>query len=208
MLSDVEEPLPVQLFVEGTHRPLHIPVASQPKVARINLSLQSRDHAIAAHRAHRSTGAEIALKLLAPYNNMSATHLKYMRETDKSICTEQQLKRLIERDNTRLRENAGPWTILDQLVTTELKNQEKVLYYQRHNTSVSENCPEYYYQLTLSDELWLHQGQDCGFFCFGIDGKYDLNNEKAPVLSMVIEDEAGYGSPLAFGLSDKENYHY
>ncbi|CAG8557010.1 17813_t:CDS:2 [Cetraspora pellucida] len=105
-----------------THRPLYIPVALQPKVARINLSLQSHDHAIAAHHAYRSTGAEIALKLLAPYNNMSATHLKYVCETDKN-------------------------------------------------------------------------------------GKYDLNNEKAPVLSMVIKDEARYGSSLAFGLSEKENHH-
>ncbi|KAF0541199.1 proteophosphoglycan ppg4 [Gigaspora margarita] len=48
---------------------------------------------------------------------------------------------------------------------------------------------------------------DCGHFCFGVDGKYDLNNKKAPVLAIVIEDLAGYGSPLVFSLSDKENHY-
>ncbi|CAG8748432.1 24971_t:CDS:2, partial [Racocetra persica] len=112
----IEELFPVQLFVEETHRSQYMPVVSQSKVSRINLSLQARDHAIMAHYAHHSSGVEIALKLLAPYNNTSEIHLRH--------------------------------TILDQLVTTELKEQGKVLYYQRHNISVSENCPEYYYQLT------------------------------------------------------------
>ncbi|CAG8839871.1 33570_t:CDS:1, partial [Racocetra persica] len=134
-------------------------------------------------------------------------HLRHVRETNKNICTEQQLKRFVERDDVQLRENAGPWTILDQLVTTELKEQGKVLYYQCHDTSVSENCSKHYYQLTVSDETWLQQDQDCGFFCFEIDRKYDLNNEKAPVLSIVIEDEARYRFPSGFGLSDKENHH-
>ncbi|KAF0411847.1 gephyrin: PROVISIONAL [Gigaspora margarita] len=46
--------------------------------------------------------------------------------------------------------------------------------------------------------MWLKQGCDCGHFCFGIDRKYNLNNEKAPVLAMVIKDQASYGSLLAF----------
>ncbi|CAG8542009.1 16574_t:CDS:2 [Cetraspora pellucida] len=122
MLSDVEESLPVQLFIEDTHRSLHI-----------------------------LSGVEIALKLLAPYNNTSKTDLRYMCKTN-------------------------------QLVTTELKKQGKVIYYQCNDTSISENCSKYYYQLTVSDDIWLQQGQD------------------------FIKDEAGYVSPLAFGLSDKENH--
>ncbi|CAG8843269.1 21668_t:CDS:2, partial [Racocetra persica] len=77
MLSDIEELFPVQLFIEGTHRSQHIPVVSQSKVSRINLSLQACDHTIMAHRAYHSSGVEIALKLLAPYNNTSEIHLRH-----------------------------------------------------------------------------------------------------------------------------------
>ncbi|GES91944.1 hypothetical protein GLOIN_2v1796283 [Rhizophagus clarus] len=34
---------------------------------------------------------------------------------------------------------------------------------------------------------------------------YDLNNDRAPVLAVVAENDAGFGTPLAFGLSNKEN---
>ncbi|CAG8560299.1 22759_t:CDS:2, partial [Cetraspora pellucida] len=73
---------------------------------------------------------------------------------------------------------ADLWTILDQLLTSELKIQEK-----------------------------LSQGHDYRQFCFRIDGKYDLNSESAPVLFIVIKDQAEYGSSLAFGFSNKENHY-
>ncbi|CAG8832896.1 9618_t:CDS:1, partial [Racocetra persica] len=92
MLSDIEELFPVQLFVEETHRSQHMLVVSQSKVSRINLSLQAHDYAIMACRIHHSSGIKIALKLLAPYNNTSAIHFRHVRETNKNICTEQQLK--------------------------------------------------------------------------------------------------------------------
>ncbi|GBC02580.1 hypothetical protein RclHR1_00470010 [Rhizophagus clarus] len=44
-----------------------------------------------------------------------------------------------------------------------------------------------------------------GKYCIGIDSKYDLNNDRAPVLAVVAENDAGFGTPLAFGLSNKEN---
>ncbi|KAF0450146.1 proteophosphoglycan ppg4 [Gigaspora margarita] len=206
MLSNIEDPLPVQLIINGVHK-TSILLTPDPKFTRINLSLQTRDKVIAARCAHRNTGVEIAIKMLEPHNNSNETHLIHLHKTSKDLCTEQQLKRLIERDDVRLRDKSGPWTILDQLVTTDLKEQGKVLYYQCGDTSATENSFERYYQLTVSDEMWLKQGRDCGQFCFGIDGNYDLNNEKAPVLAIVIEDQAGYGSPLAFGLSDKENHY-
>ncbi|CAG8755589.1 28779_t:CDS:2 [Racocetra persica] len=81
MLSDIEELFPVQLFVKGIHGSQHMPVVSQSKVSRINLSLQARDHAIMAYRAHHSSGVEIVLKLLAPYNNTSEIHLRHMRRS-------------------------------------------------------------------------------------------------------------------------------
>ncbi|CAG8829871.1 25162_t:CDS:1, partial [Gigaspora rosea] len=49
------------------------------------------------------------------------------------------------------------------------------------------------------------QARDCGSFCFGINGKYDLNNDRAPILVLTVKDQAGYGSPIAIGLSNKEN---
>ncbi|RIB05642.1 hypothetical protein C2G38_2219090 [Gigaspora rosea] len=175
MLSNVKNPLPVQLIIKGVHRSSAL-MTPDLKSTRINLSLQTYDKVIVARRAHHNTGTEIAMKVLAPYNNTNETYLTYLHNTSKNICTEQQLKRLIERDDVWLRENIGPWTILDQL-------------------------------LTVSNELWLKQGCDCGQFCFGIDGKYDLNNEKAPVIAIVIEDQVGYGSLLAFSLCYKENHY-
>ena len=59
----------------------------------------------------------------------------------------------------------------------------------------------------MSDDLWLQQARDFGSFCFGVDGKYDLNSDSAPVLSLVVEDSADYGTPIAFGVSNKENNH-
>ncbi|CAG8817419.1 18807_t:CDS:1, partial [Racocetra fulgida] len=50
------------------------------KLKRINLSLQARDKIIATCCAHRNTGAEIAMKLLAPYNNTNENQLKYACE--------------------------------------------------------------------------------------------------------------------------------
>ncbi|CAG8813642.1 3794_t:CDS:2, partial [Cetraspora pellucida] len=40
--------------------------------------------------------------------------------------------------------------------------------------------------------------QACDFelFCFEVDKKYDLNSDDAPVLSLVIEDNAGYKTPI------------
>ncbi|CAG8660392.1 5150_t:CDS:2, partial [Scutellospora calospora] len=190
MLSNVEDPLPVQLIIQGIHRTAVL-IILDSKFTRINLSLQTRDKIIAAHRAHHDTEVEITMKILAPHNNTNEAHLTHLHKTN----------------DIQLRENIGPWTVLDQLVTTTLKEQGKMLYYQHGNILAPENSSERYYQLTVSDEMWLKQGCNYGQFCFGIDGKYDLNNEKAPVLAIVIKDQAGYGSPLVFGLSDKENYH-
>ncbi|RIB02447.1 hypothetical protein C2G38_2227816 [Gigaspora rosea] len=152
MLSNVEDSLPVQLIISGVHKTSILPTPD-PKFTRINLSLQTRDKVIAARRAYRNTGVEIAIKMLKPHNNSNETHLTHLHKTN-------------------------------QLVTTDLKEQGKMLYYQCGDTFATINSFERYYQLTISDEIWLKQGRDCGQFCFGIDGKYDLNNEKAPVLAI------------------------
>ncbi|PKK64072.1 hypothetical protein RhiirC2_716525 [Rhizophagus irregularis] len=38
-----------------------------------------------------------------------------------------------------------------------------------------------------------------------MDSKHDLNNDRAPILVFVIENNSGSGTPLAFGLSNREN---
>jgi hypothetical protein len=88
-----------------------------------------------------------------------------------------------------------------------LKERGVVLHYQQADIDASQERAKHYYQLTLSDDLWLEQARDHGAFCFGIDGKYDLNSDGAPVLTLVVEDQTGYGTPIAFGLSNKENHH-
>ncbi|RIB10832.1 hypothetical protein C2G38_2043175 [Gigaspora rosea] len=55
--------------------------------------------------------------------------------------------------------------------------------------------------------MWLEQARDHGSFCFGIDAKYDLNNNRAPVHTIVVEDSGNWGMPIGFALSNKENMH-
>lgn len=82
-----------------------------------------------------------------------------------------------------------------------LKPNGFVLYYQIANPDEPEGSPARYYQLTVSNEFWLHNGKDYGKICIGLDGKYDLNIDRAPVLSIVIENNASCGTPLAFGMN-------
>ena len=65
--------------------------------------------------------------------------------------------------------------------------------------SFSEDSPQRFYQLTLSDEFWLKNTRDYGQNCIGIDGKYDLNIDHVPVLSIVAKNNAGFATPIAFG---------
>ncbi|CAG8791210.1 5164_t:CDS:1 [Cetraspora pellucida] len=144
------------------------------------------------------------MKLLASHNGASQNELEHLYYQH-SICDELKLRQLIERDNLRTRRQVGPWTTVHELVTNVLKQKGVVLYYQQPDTNAPENSSEKYYQLILSDNLWLQQAHDFGFFCFGIDGKYDLNSDRAPILSLVVEDNTGYGMPIAFEVSNKEN---
>ncbi len=57
----------------------------------------------------------------------------------------------------------------------------------------------HFYQLTLSNEFWLQNEREFGQTCIGIDSKHDLNNDRTPVLVFTIENNAGFGTPLAFG---------
>ncbi|CAG8812334.1 25725_t:CDS:2, partial [Gigaspora rosea] len=109
---NVEDTLPVQLFIEGVHRSSSILAVSKSRPTRINLSLQARDKVIAAHRAHHSTGVEIVVKILAPHNNANEAGLEPINKTSKDSY---------------------------ELVTNKLKALGKVLYYQRPDILASEN---------------------------------------------------------------------
>ena len=206
MLSDVSSELPVRMTIKGSHVPSNVAQeAAQP--SRLNLSREARDLAIMSRRADRNTTKEVKMKLLAPHNGASENELKQLYTNQHSVCDDVKLRQLLERDNYRTRQQAGAWTILHELVTGQLKERGFVLHYQQPEDNAPKDHSDHYYQLTVSDDLWLKQARDCGTFCFGVDGKYDLNNDAAPVLSLVVEDQAGYGSPIAFGLSNKENQY-
>lgn len=206
MLSDVGTDLPVHMQISGAHVPPNV-VHETTGPLRINLSREARDLAIISHRADKRTTKEVKMKLLAQHNGASENQLTQLYESQHSVCDEVKLRQLLERDGSRIRKQAGPWTIVHEMVTGHLKAMGAVLHYQQPDLEASEDNPEHYYQLTLSDDLWLQQARDCGSFCFGIDGKYDLNSDGAPILTVVVEDQAGYGTPIAFGLSNKENNH-
>ena len=72
-------------------------------------------------------------------------------------------------------------------------------YIQVHCVSTTGSDRYYYYQLTVSDEFWLKNGRDYGQYYLGIDGKYDLNIDQAPVLSIIVENKTKHATPLAFG---------
>ena len=137
------------------------------------------------------------------YNTLTKKIREALNNKQK-VCSNEKLRKLIARDDRHLKDNVGSWTILHNMVEKILKPNGFVLYYQVANSHEPENSSARYYQLTVSDEFWLRNGRDFGKICIGLDGKYDLNIDHAPVLSIVVENNAGCGTPLAFGM----NFYY
>ena len=150
-------------------------------------------------RADHHTAKGIKAKMLAPFNGASEDKIREALNNQQKVCPNDKLRKLIVRDEKRLKDNAGPWTILHNMVENFLKPNGFVLHYQIANPDEPEDSSARYYQLTVSDEFWLRNGRDFGKICIGIDGKYDFNIDRAPVLSIVMENNAGCGMPLAFG---------
>jgi hypothetical protein len=199
-LSWLKKEKPLRIKIIGSHLPVNTLASHTPSVTRLNLSRQIRDNIIMSRRADHKTAKDIKAKLLAPYNNASENELKEaLLNNQKTICNTSKLKSFIMYDDRRLKENAGPWTILHYMVIELLKPKGFILYYQQPDTSKPESSFEHYYQLTLSHDFWLKNGKNFGQFNIGIDGKHDLNNDKAPILTFVVENNAGAGTPLAFG---------
>ncbi|RHZ69222.1 hypothetical protein Glove_286g3 [Diversispora epigaea] len=153
---------------------------------------------IVDHRADHLSTKNIKGKLLVSLNGAKKEELSEALSNSKEVCNNKKLKSFIVREDRRLKENTGPWTILHYLIKEVLKPKGYVLYYQQPDLSKPEDLTEHYYQLTVSDDFWLYNGRDFGQFCFGIDGKYDLNNDRAPILTMIVENNMGHGTPLAF----------
>ncbi|CAB4387713.1 unnamed protein product [Rhizophagus irregularis] len=146
-----------------------------PQINWLSLTRQVRDNIIINHRADHKPTKNIKAKMLASHNGANEEVLREALNNQKEICDDKKLYKFLVR---------------------------YILYYQQPDLS-AETSSEHFYQLTLSDRLWLKYAQRYGRNCIGIDSKYDLNND-TPVLAIVAENSAGFGPPLAFGLSNKE----
>ena len=137
--------------------------------------------------------------MLTSFNGASEGVISNALASQRVICDNDKLRQFIIRDDKKLKDDTGPWTQLDYLVHNTLKSQGFILHYQIADVSQSINSPNRYYQLIFSDEFWLKNARDYGKICIGIDGKYDLNLDRASVLSVVSENNSGHGLPIAFG---------
>jgi len=198
-LSQLNSLNPLKIKISKTHLPTNVLTTHNPQINRLSLTRQVRDNIILNRRADHKTTKNIKAKLLAPYNGANEEVLREALYNKKEICDDKKLKRFLVRDDRRTKEDAGPWTILHYLVNEVLKPKGYILYYQLPDLSSAETSSEHFYQLTLSDQLWLKNAQRYGQTCIGVDSKYDLNNDRAPILAIVTENDAGFGTPLAFG---------
>lgn len=196
-LSWLSSEHPLRITIQGTHRPSHNNII--PKISRINLAYSVRDSIALSRRADHRTAKGIKAKMLTSLNGASEEVISNALASQRVICDNEKLRQLIIRDDKKLKDDTGPWTQLDHLVNNILKSQGFILHYQIADISQPVNSPDRYYQLVFSDEFWLKNARDYGKICFGIDGKYDLNLDRAPVLSIVTENNAGHGLPIAFG---------
>ena len=198
-LSQLNSSHPLKIKILNTHLPSNVLMTHTPQINRLNLTRQVRDNIILNRRADHRTTKSIKAKMLAPYNGANEEALREVLCNKKEICDDKKLYRFLVRDDRRIKKDAGPWTVLHYLVNEILKPKGYVLYYQLSNLSSENTNSENFYQLTLSNQLWLKNAQRYGQNCIGIDSKYDLNNDRAPVLAIVVENNAGFGTPLAFG---------
>ncbi|CAG8648358.1 11757_t:CDS:2 [Paraglomus brasilianum] len=154
----------IRILIKGQHIPENIAVNHQPSISRINLSHKTRDLILSSRRGASSSKMGVMMKMLVQYNEASVNTIKEELKSQKNICTEQKLQGLLGQD--------GAWTMLHKLIVKQLKDKGAVLYYQQPDINIETPAdnPDHYYQLTLSDELWLCQARDHGYFCIGIDG--------------------------------------
>ncbi len=190
---------PLRITIQGTHHPHNNTINVVSKISRINLTYSVRDSIALSRRADHRTAKGIKAKMLTPLNGASEEEISNALASQREIIDNNKLRQLIARDDRKLKDDTGPWTQLDYLVNNILKPQSFILYYQIADINQPVDSPNRYYQLTLSDEFWLKNARDYGRTCIGIDGKYDLNLDRAPILSIVVENNSHHGLPIAFG---------
>ncbi|CAG8539081.1 11529_t:CDS:2 [Diversispora eburnea] len=198
-LSWINTTYQLRIKIDGWHIPPNALVTHTPQVTRVNLTRSARDKIIISRRADRWTADDVKAKILVSKQGATEADLNQEIVKNRDICNAKQLKRLIVRDDRRVRDNAGPWTVLQHYIQDILKPRGHVLYYQNPDLSADENSPDRYYQLIVSDDLWLINGRDFGEHYFCIDGNNELNMDRATVLTIVVETPTGHPTPLANG---------
>jgi hypothetical protein len=71
--------------------------------------------------------------MLAHLNGASEETIREALNNQQKVCSNDKLRKLIIRDDRRLRDNAGPWTILHNMIEKILKPKGFVLHYQIAN---------------------------------------------------------------------------
>ncbi|KAF0512380.1 gephyrin: PROVISIONAL [Gigaspora margarita] len=165
---------------------MNISIQYKEAITCFNLRKSIRDQVILSWKADGYTAKEVKLKLLAPFNSILREQLEIEEKNRTNVCL---------------------WPILHELILDELKKNGSVLYYQQENQTTSLNLLQHYYQLTISDNMWLEQVCNYGSFCFGIDAKYDFNNDWAPIHALVVEDCRNWSTPIGFASSNKKNIY-
>ena len=199
-LSWLNSDFPLRIVIQGCHKPLSHQINSDDtKISRINLTYSIRDMIAVSRRADHRTAKGIKSKLLAPFNNAPEEIIRKALNSQREICDNNKLRKFVARDDKKFSDNTGPWTQLHNLIINNLKPRGFVLFYQTPDLTKPLNSFKRYYQLTVSDDYWLLNGRDFGKVCIGIDGKYDLNSDHAPILTILVENNAGHGTPVAFG---------
>ncbi|CAI2182233.1 1074_t:CDS:2 [Funneliformis geosporum] len=188
-LSWIKTPHQLKIKIEGWHLPPNVLVTHEPQVTRVNLTRSARDKIIISRRADRWTADVVKNKILVSKQGATEDDLHQEVVKNRDICNSKQLKRLIIRDDRRVKDNSGPWTVLQNYIQDVLKPRGHVLYYHTPDLSAPDDSPERYYQLIVSDDLWLMNGRNYGHYCFCIDGNNELNMDRATVLTMVVETD-------------------
>ncbi|CAG8509324.1 15204_t:CDS:1 [Cetraspora pellucida] len=131
--------------IEGTHYPSNMINTSILQITRINLTCQVRDQIIINYCADHHTTKTIKGKLLYSLNGTNEKDLNEALSNSRKICDNKKLERFIIREDRRLKDYTGPWTVLHYLVEEILKSKDYVLYYQQLDLSKPENSAEHYY---------------------------------------------------------------
>lgn len=152
-LSDLLTDNPVNIKIQGSHAPVTTPVAGALLTSRLALSRETRDQITVARRANRQTARGVKRVMLAKLNGAQRDVLQPALENVHYQAKEYSLQRYLERDDCRLSDGSGPWTVVKGLVAGILKEKGHVLYYQEANITLPEGDPDRYYVLVTSDDI-------------------------------------------------------